>query len=146
MVETYPEDTSRFLKSERDRFANPVGYTISNELPRLYDELVGDMDGEKLLASIDNILRIRAVQDFSPSEAVGFVFGLKSVIREMLSRLSADGSMFADLLQFESRIDSLGLLAFEAYMRCREKVHEIRTNEIRMRSTKAGDATEKGDI
>ena len=145
LMETYPRDTSKFLESQKNRFANPVGYTVSDEIPHLYDELVGEMSRERLLASIDNILRIRAVQDFSPSGAVGFVLGLKSVIRNLLSKSSADESMLADLLEFESRIDNLMLLAFESYMECREKVHEIRTKEIKMRSVRIIDRPEKGN-
>ena len=31
--------------------------------------------------ALDGIIRIRSIQDFTPSEAVGFIFDLKTVIR-----------------------------------------------------------------
>ena len=34
-------------------------------------------------------------------------------------------------MKFESRIDKLAFLAFDIYMKCREKVYEIRVNEIK---------------
>ena len=146
VFESYPSDTSSFLGSQRDRFANPVGYTISTEIPNLFDQLTGEMDRKKILASIDNILKIRALQDFSPGQAVEFCFALKSIIRKMLMKSSPDKDMLADLLEFESRIDSLALFAFETYMGCRERIHQIRTDEIKKRSVQMADRCEKGDI
>jgi hypothetical protein len=83
-VETYPSDTAKFLKSQKDPFANPVGRTIYRGLEALMDELLKEIDYEKLVSSLDPIVRIRAVQDFSPSQAIGFIFFLKNVIREIL--------------------------------------------------------------
>jgi hypothetical protein len=146
VFDTYPSDTSSFLESQRDRFANPVGYTISTDISNLFDQLTGEMDREKILVSIDNILKIRALQDFSPSQAVEFCFALKRMIRKMLMKSSPDKDMLADLLEFESRIDSLALFAFETYMNCRERIHQIRTDEIKKRSVQVADRCDKGDI
>ena len=41
-----------------------------------------------------------------------------------------------DLVDLESRIDRVALLAFEKYTECREKLHEIRNNEIKSRALK----------
>jgi len=144
-MDTYPSDTSKFLESEKNRFANPVGHTISDEIPKLFDQLIGEMNREKVLVSINNILKIRAVQDFSAGQAVGFVFGLKTVIRDMLAKSSPDKDTMAELLEFESRIDSLALFAFETYMECRERIHEIRTSEMKARSVQLADRREFGD-
>ncbi len=146
VFETYPSDTSSFLGSQRDRFANPVGYTISTEIPNLFDQLTSEMDREKILVSIDNILKIRALQDFSPGQAVEFCFALKGVVRILLMKSSPDKNMLADLLEFESRIDSLALFAFETYTSCRERIHQIRTDEIKKRSLQMADRCEKGDV
>jgi len=130
-LETYPADTKRFLKKQKDRFANPVGHTISNALEHLYDELLRDADPEKISSILDRIIRIRTVQDFSPSHAVSFLFLLKKIIREELKTGSTKNGMHDDLLTFESRIDDMALLAFDTYMKCREKLHEIRVNEAK---------------
>jgi hypothetical protein len=145
VFETYPPDTSNFLGSQKDRFANPVGYTISTEISSLFDQLTNEMDREDVLVSVDNILKIRAVQDFSPGQAVEFCFALKNVVRSLLMQSSPDIDMMADLLEFESRIDSLALFAFETYMNCRERIHQIRTNEIRKRSVQMADRCDKRD-
>lgn len=128
---TYPADTSRFLKQEKDRFTNPVGYTISRETETLYDELLQEMNPDKLAACLDNIIRIRVVQDFSPSQTIAFIFLLKKAIREELASEIAENRVLEELLKFESKIDKLVLLAFDIYMKCREKVFEIRVSEVK---------------
>ena len=137
ILETYPADTSRFLKREKDRFINPVGSTISQEMEALYDELLQEMNSVKLADSLDNIIKIRSVQDFSPSQAIAFVFLLKQAIREELEDEIQEQRILDELLAFESHIDKLALLAFDIYVRCREKIHEIRLNEVRAERERA---------
>ena len=130
ILDTYPADTANFLKHERDRFINPVGCVISQEIKTIYDELLHGVKLEKLTASLDEIIRIRSVQDFSPSQATGFIFMLKQAVREELASEIAGNPTSKGLLDFESRIDGLALLAFDIYTKCREKVCEIRVNEV----------------
>ena len=129
ILETYPPDTHRFLKKQKDRFANPVGTTLFKEMEELFQEFVGGFDRERLSAILDRIIRIRTVQDFSPSGAVGFLFALKGIIRSEVHPESVEGDPANDLLDLENRIDGLVLLAFDIYMQCRERVFEIRVKE-----------------
>ncbi len=130
VVDTYPADTSRFLKSQPDPFANPVGNTTFEGLEIMFNELLGDMNMEKIINAMDPIIRIRAVQNFTPSAAAGFVFFLKKIIREDIKDESDNSK---EILDFESKIDELGFAAFDIYMKCREKIFEIRANEHRNR-------------
>ena len=131
ILESYPAATSRFLKQEKDRFANPAGYTISQEIEAIYEELLQGMNSDKLTACLDNIIRIRSVQDLPPSEAIAFTFLLKKAIREELASEITERQAFEELLKFESRIDKMVLLALDIYMECQEKVHQIRVNEVK---------------
>jgi hypothetical protein len=133
ILETYPADAQRFLKKQKDRFANPVGTTISKETENLYKQLLQRVETESLSASLHRIFRIRAVQDFSPSQAVAFIFLLKRVIREELKSEIPENRLFDELMIIESRIDDMALLGFDIYMRCREKIYEIRANEAKNR-------------
>ena len=128
ILDTYPPDTHRFLKKQKDRFANPVGTTLFKEMEELYQEMLQGFDREKLSAILDRIIRIRTVQDFSPSGAVGFLFSLKGIIR---SEIHPEGDRVRqdELIELESRIDGLALLAFDIYMQCKERVFEIRVKE-----------------
>lgn len=131
IAETYPPNTSRFLRRERDRFINPVGYTISRDIGVLFEELVGGMDLDRISRSLENIMKIRSVQDFSPSEGVGFILLLKKTIREKLGSEISDVRIFEEWSALESKIDTMALLAFDIYMKCREKIFEIKVNEVK---------------
>ena len=71
------------------------------------------------------------MQDFSPSQAVSFVLMLKEVVRSELQKEIAEGNFGEELHRFESRIDEISLRAFDLYMKCKEKIFEIRVNESR---------------
>ncbi len=131
IFETYPDDAQRFLTKQKDRFANPVGTTISKEIENLYDELIEGLEPDRVSPLLDRIIRIRAVQDFSPSQAVKFVFLLKKAIKKEILKEILEDQLSEDLAMIESRIDDLALLAFDLYMNCREKLYDIRANEAK---------------
>ena len=135
IIESYPAETSQFLKNQKDRFQNPVGFTISKEIEAIFDQLVGGKPQEKVVSDfLDRIIRIRAVQDFSPSDAVGFIFQLKAIIREEVQKQGKEAEraqLSKELLEFERSIDRLALLAFDIYVSCRQKVFEIKADEMK---------------
>ena len=131
ILDTYPDDAKRFLKEQKDPFANPVGSTISKEIHHLYDQFLKGVDPEKISPILDRIIRIRAIQDFSPSQAIAFIFILKGIIRDEFKPGSEEGPTWDDLVVIENRIDQMALLGFDIYMKCREKLYEIRANEAK---------------
>jgi hypothetical protein len=131
--QSYAAEAAIFLKKEKDRFDNPVGASISQGIKGLYDALLDEMDTDRVLAFLDEIIRIRAIQDFSPSQALAFIFLLKNVIREELAKELRAQNLSGELLELESRIDGLALLGFDVYTKRREKLHEVRVNEIKNR-------------
>ena len=131
VIKTYPEETSKFFGRRRDKFSNPVGSTVFHGLEAILQELVQGMNHETLKSFLDPIVRIRAVQNFSPSEAVSFVFDLKPVVRECFAKDMPEGEDVNALLEFESKIDTLSLIAFDIYAACREKISELKTSEMR---------------
>jgi len=133
IYESYPPETAIFLRREKDRFDNPVGYRISEGLEGLYDALLQEMGKEKVLGFLDEIIRIRALQNFTASQALAFIFLLKNVIRQELAGEIQKEDLAAEILDLESRIDGLALLGFDIYTKRREKLHEIRTGEMKAR-------------
>jgi hypothetical protein len=131
ILETYPADTATLMRKDKDQFTNPVGSTLSREIEVLFKKLCESSQHERCQASLDSILKIRSVQDFSPSQAVGFVFLLKRAVGETLKNEICKESVMDEWLKFQSSIDDLALDAFDAYMECREKICEIRINQAR---------------
>jgi hypothetical protein len=130
---SYPPLTARFLEQERDRFRNPVGSTVKAELARLVDGLLSGADRESLAAPLDAIVRVRAVQEFSPTAAVRFVFHLKQAVNEILPEEDRRASL-EQLLALHGRLDELALQAFEIYAGCREQIFAIRAREATART------------
>ena len=128
---TYAPDTAAFFKRQKDPFANPVGNTIFSGLKKLFDELLLQMDHEKIKSCLDPLIRIRAVQDFSPSEATSFILSLKKVIITNLQKELRDIQILNEFLQFESKIDTLSLIAFDIFVECREKIYELKVTTER---------------
>ena len=136
-AQTYALDTAQFLKSKTDPFANPVGSTMMTGLDGILDQLIHTMDPKTLNSHLDSIIRIRAIQDFTPSQATAFILSLKKVLREYLAKELQDRRLAAEFIEFESKIDQICLMAFDIYMQCREKVYQIGANETRNRTFRA---------
>ena len=131
ILDTYPADSSRLFKQEKDRFANPIGSIISAGIEALYDELVGEMNPTVIFNCLDSIIRVRAVQGFSSPDAIVFIPLLKKVEREELMGEIKESHLFEDFLKFESRIDDMMLLTLDIYVKCREQIHKIRIKELK---------------
>jgi len=136
-VNSYAPDTAAFLKGQKDPFSNPVGGTTLKGLQVLLDQLISGMDSETITSHLDPIIRIRAVQDFTPSQATAFILTLKTVLKITFKKELQDTQFCHDLLAFESKIDQLSLLAFDIFMQCKEKIYQIKANETRNRTFRA---------
>lgn len=132
ILDTYPEDTSKFLRTAKDPFANPVRSTILQGIEGVLGEMLKDRESPDALNEfLDRVIRIRSVQDFSPSQALAFVFSLKEVVRQVLGKEIQEQGLHDQLQGLESRVDALALRAFDVYMACREAVYELRVGEIK---------------
>jgi hypothetical protein len=129
IVESYPPQTAQFLLQQEDPFRNPVGHNFREALTILIEEILGNMNSARVDPAIETIVRIRAVQDFTAAEAVRFIFLLKEVLAGTETHAPA----------IEKKIDEVALLAFDAYMRCREHIAEIRGREAWRTPRGAGD-------
>jgi hypothetical protein len=127
---TYPQDTARFLKASPDTFTNPVAGTARLSMEALLDALVTDASQETLTAILDPLIRIRAVQTmFTPSQATAFILDLKSIIRKNSSINADDPQDQREWQALENRIDRLLLIAFDIFVRCREKIYHLKATE-----------------
>jgi len=126
LLDSYPEEAARFFRKEKDRFKNPVGQSIHRATETLFDGALLERDAGGVPEALESLVRIRAVQDFSPSEAVAFVFLLKRAVREVLAGASGEQPSKAALSDLDARVDALALAAFDTYTRCREELFEIR--------------------
>jgi hypothetical protein len=128
----YGGDTAEMWRRERDPFANPIGHTLRAGASKLVEALHGD--GEPPAAAVEAleaIIKIRSIQDFAPSRAIAFVHMLRDVIRDELAPEVEGGVDSAEIAALERRIERLSLLAFDIYVRCRDRVHRLRQEELK---------------
>lgn len=129
---TYPFETTGFIRTQTDQFANPVGYATRKAAAAVYDAVTGrDVDMDEVRAAVAGLIRVRAVQDLKPEQAVGVLFLYKPVLRELfLVDMLAAGD-FDAFLDMGERLDSLALLAFNMYLADREQVYAERVAQQR---------------
>ena len=137
LAASYAADTARFLKGNQDPFANPVGQNSRQSLDALLDLVLGEYDAEKAAQALDVIIRVRAIQGFAPARAIHFIFALKEILRGQAAQAGGDMQWYAQMRVLEDRIDALAMTAFDLYMGCREKIYELKANEVRSRTFKA---------
>lgn len=144
VIKTYPADSSRFLLNVKDPFSNPVGATTFKCLEDVFDAVVSGKSRDEIIPLLDPAIRIRAVQEFSPSLSVSFVLYLKPLVRELFRKEIESGGIGKDDLEnFDNRVDGLCLIAFDIYMGCREQIFKFRAEHVKSRTLKL---LEKADI
>jgi len=127
----YPEDAAVAFARQKDPFANPVGASLREGTRGIIEALVDGTDPDGVQSHLEKIIKIRAVQEFSASQAVGFVFGLKEAVRAELGRAAGDSGLAAEWAKLDGRIDRIALAAFDVFVRCREQVCQLRINDVK---------------
>ena len=131
VLRTYSEEAVVAFGRERDRFANPVGHRVREAADAVVQDLLDERDPDTMVRHFAEVIRIRAVQQFTAAEAVGFVLRLKDIIRAELGPPNEHPAAAAAWDDLDRRIDRLALSAFDVYTRCREEVYELRMNEVK---------------
>ncbi|MBI4843381.1 MAG: RsbRD N-terminal domain-containing protein [Nitrospirae bacterium] len=130
IAETCPEESSIFLKNLNNRLNNQADTIVRGGIQSLFDGITcGAID--KTYSILENILKVRAVQDLSASQAVGFMPLLKKAVWNELSAEIPKDKLAEELLDIESKIDELTLISFDIYMKCRERLFQLRAKEVK---------------
>lgn len=123
--------SSDFFKQARDHFANPIGANIRAGLTKVFDLLLQGGKPEEYTAALDQVIRIRAIQDFTPSQAVVPFLELKWVVRQVLADDKKTGHLVQELATFDCEVDRVALAAFDLYTSCREQLYQVRIQELK---------------
>ena len=128
---SYPSEAAALFQKQKDPFANPIGKTVRSGTRGVFQAILDGMDQEDLRSHLDEIVRVRAVQDFTPSQALSFVFSLRSVIRDVIPDLYTDPRFQGDAIELDTKIDRVALTAFDIYTESREEVSQLRIKEVK---------------
>ncbi len=122
--------SSRFFRQEGDKFANPIGGVTKDALDELFLLLVENTDPETFVKPIEKIVRLRAIQDFAPSQAVSPFHAVKHLTREILAKDKDRCHLLNELYDFEFAVDMAVLAAFDIYLDSRERLYRVRLEEV----------------
>lgn len=123
--------SSVFFKKSPDKFSNPVGGNTREALSALFKLLAKNADPTEFAAPLEQVMRIRSIQEFTASEAAGPVFAVKHITRALFEKDSERKHLISELYDFEFAVDLAALQAFDLYMQCREQLYLVRIKEIK---------------
>lgn len=123
--------SSTFFKQAKDPFANPVGANITSGLTSLFDLLLTSSDPVAYRQPLDQVVRIRAVQDFTPAQAIAPFLELKWVVKQVFSKDKDTQPLLGTLDIFDCEVDRIALMAFDIYTECREQLFRNRIRELK---------------
>lgn len=128
VLETYSPDAARIFGKQKDRFANPIGYNVKAGLAELFEVLAGT-EQPQLGRQMEELVKVRAVQQFAPSAAVSFIFLFKDIVRDFADKQKVELDSKA-LATLDRRVDQVAMQVFDLYMACRERLHKVRIQEL----------------
>lgn len=131
ILDSYPSRGRAYYRTKKDEFLNPVGTVLSSRAEGIIESLLEGFDHSALSTLLEDVIKIRAVQDFSPSQALAFLPLLKQALREELQTVEPEKGRPREFEEFEARIDQMTLLAFDIYTGCRQQIYELRIDELK---------------
>ncbi|NOX26436.1 MAG: hypothetical protein GXP59_10075 [Deltaproteobacteria bacterium] len=129
ILTSYHEDGARFFKKQKDRFANPLGYNARMGAERTVERLAAG-EVSDLPPELVQFIKLRAVQTFKPSEAIGFMYELKQISAKVCG-MDLMAANFSEWQAIEADIDKLALQAFDLFMADRELIYKIKLEEFK---------------
>jgi hypothetical protein len=110
------------------RHNTPIASLFSEAMDRILRGL--EEQDNDLLDALDDVTRILAVQDFSPSRGMSMFIELKVILREIMKKSILSDSLMKEVQEACSlRVDALVLDAFDSYMRHRETIYKLKVEE-----------------
>lgn len=139
ILSPYPDETVRFLSTESNEFANPVGAIFSFAAEELFNQLIGDMNHEKIDEALDCILKIKFVQGNTLENAIDFIDKLKNAIIAIIGKNNMnifEPEEYRELEENIGKIRQRGKLIFEGYEERVLKLKNKEENRIRCKNLK----------
>ena len=114
------------IKSQMNQFQNPIRHEIHEGLKMILENF--DQESEKFNEAVEQICRVMAIQELSPSKAIAFFYELKEIFHDRVKKLEHNltGKEFAE---FNSNIEKMTLKTFDCYCGHREKIYQLKVDE-----------------
>ncbi|MCX8023375.1 MAG: hypothetical protein N2745_11455 [Syntrophorhabdaceae bacterium] len=124
LISIYKKEYADFLIKEKDRFLNPVGYTLMEGLCNIFDHILMDGDYIKTKGSLENIMKIIVVNGIEPSKASSFLSLMKT---ETVKRLMDIRYDIDNIHHVERLFDRISIFALDIYTDCKDKLDRLKS-------------------
>ncbi len=125
-------DSVGVSRTVTDQFLNPVGHIVKEATTQLYKAVIGeDVNQEDIKKQIEDLLKIQAVQQLSPAQALLPIRMIKELIYNAISAQLKTAEDFKVYKEICDRTDTLLLMAFDIYAQDKETLYRIRVNELK---------------
>ncbi|WP_172136644.1 hypothetical protein [Adlercreutzia sp. ZJ473] len=114
------------------RYDNPTGFRMRQAADDVAVWLLSDDDAAGVPTSVEDLCRVKALQDSKPSSALKPLYDLKP---RVLAWLRAHEAPEALNTRAAERAELAFLHSVDCYLRCREDLNRLRLDEVR-RETK----------
>ncbi len=132
VMRSYPKESVRFFRDTMDPFANPVGAALRKGVYSLFDVLAAESyDRQAARQALEPMIRVRAIQEMAPSEALGFITQIKSIMAADIKSADTYGQQAAMVRKIGDHSDKALLTAFDLYMECKKHVYTLRAVQAR---------------
>ncbi len=126
----YAPETFQIFKKQKNRFANPIGHKTTTGLAELYDVLCDESDQEIETPALVEMLKVRALQPITATEAMSFLFEIKMLVAKRCEKQGMD-KLYKEFLAFCARVDATALAMFDIFTNCKHRVFMVRINELK---------------
>jgi len=134
VLETYPDQARPLIAVGSDRFANPLGATLSEGVEEIFEAITGDKTLEEIEQPLERMFKLKAVQEGKTNQALDFLFSLKSIIRNTCDVEGGNSAVLKEWFEIEERIDQIVMQGLQVFITSREKLLELQVAELKHRT------------
>ncbi len=125
-------DSVAVSRTVDDKFLNPAGHIIKATTNSLFKAIMGeDIEQEKIIRDMQELMRLQAIQQLSPAQALFPFIAIKEHIYTTVKALLSTSEAFEQYKEMTGRVDTLMLMAFDIYTQDKEDVFRIRIKEVK---------------
>lgn len=129
----YNNDETNYIMNEKDSFINPSGSILKDALTDIFGYLFEEEEKEldKINVSLEKFTKLLALKGNDAEKVLGPLFLLKSKIVANIESFYLSDKGYNEISKILSCFDRVILKIFDFYLKAREKVYEIRVNEVK---------------
>ena len=127
----YNNDETNYIMNEKDSFINPSAFILKNVLADIFGYLFEKTELDKINGSLEKFTKLLALKGTDTEKILGPLFLLKSKIVANVESLYLSDKGYSEITKILSCFDRVILKIFDFYLKAREKIYEIRVNEVK---------------